>query len=379
MTYERMQDKKTLVLCVDRDDDIGYKAQIESPVIGREASLAAATALALADPEDSDVNAIFQGIRIYDDLVRRGEAVSIAILAGDHTDMIQGDRKIATGLEQVIRTTGTGSCILVSDGAEDEFVLPIIQSRIQVASVRRVIVSQMPNLESSYYTIKKLINDPKVSRVFLAPIGLAMLLYAVATLIGYPEGATVIVLGVVGSYVLFRVFGIDEVFGAGISSLQSSLEKGRFTFVTSISAIVLAVIGIVLGSASVFENYTSEFSMGIFLYVISFLYGSIGWFTASALIVTAGKVIDDYMNDPPALQRTIVLPFFVGAIGFIAYGASIYTLSVSNLLTFPYTPSQGSQFILLSVVGGLLVALIGVYFQSVIGRWTRGRAGTPAK
>ena len=30
MTYERMQDKKTLVLCVDRDDDIGYKAQIES-------------------------------------------------------------------------------------------------------------------------------------------------------------------------------------------------------------------------------------------------------------------------------------------------------------------------------------------------------------
>jgi putative membrane protein len=374
-----MQDKKTLVLCVDRDNDIGYKAQIASPVIGREASLAAATALALADPEDSDVNAIFQGIRIYDDLVRRGEEVSIAILAGDHTDMIQGDRKIATGLEQVIRTTGTASCILVSDGAEDEFVLPIIQSRIQVASVRRVIVSQMPNLESSYYTIKKLINDPKVSRVFLAPIGLAMLLYAVATLMGYPEGATVIVLGVVGSYVLYRVFDIDEVFGAGISSLQSSLEKGRFSFVTSILAIVLAIIGIVLGSASVFENYTSEFSMGIFLYVISFLFGSIGWFTASALIVTAGNVIDAYMNDPPALQRTIVLPFFVGAIGLIAYGASVYTLSVSNLLTFPFTSSQGSQLITLSVVAGLLVALIGVYIQSVIGRWTKGKAGTPAR
>ncbi|MDD1668962.1 MAG: DUF373 family protein [Methanomicrobiales archaeon] len=374
-----MQDKRTLVLCVDRDDDIGYKAQVESPVIGREASLAAATALALADPEDSDVNAIFQGIRIYDDLVKRGEGVSLAILAGDHTDMIQGDRKIAAGLEQVIRTTGAASCILVSDGAEDEFVLPIIQSRIQVESVRRVIVSQMPNLESSYYTIKKLINDPKISRVFLAPIGLAMLLYAVATLIGYPEGATVIVLGVVGVYVLFRVFGIDEVFGAGISSLQSSLEKGRFSFVTSISAIVLAIIGIVLGSASVFENYTSEFSMGIFLYLVSFLYGSIGWFTASALIVTAGNVIDAYMNDPPTLQKTIVLPFFVGAIGLIVYGASIYSLSISNLLTFPYTPSQGSQAITISVIGGLLVALVGVYIHSVIGRWTRGRAATPAK
>jgi putative membrane protein len=380
MTIDKsMPEKRTLVLCVDRDDDIGYKAKIQSPVIGREAALAAATALALADPEDSDVNAIFLGIRIYDDLLKRGEGAAIVVLAGNHTDMIEGDRKMAADLEQVIRLTGTASCILVSDGAEDEFILPIIQSRIPVASVQRVIVSQMPNLESSYYTIRKLMDDPKISRVFLVPVGLAMLLYAVATLIGYPEGATVIVLGVVGIYILFRVFGIDTVFGEGISSLQSSLEKGRFSFVTSISAIVLAVIGVVLGSASVFENYTSEFSMGIFLYVITFLYGSIGWFTASALIVTAGKVIDTYLNDPPGLQRTVVLPFFVGAIGLIAYGASVYTLSVSNLLNFPYTPSQGSQFITLSVVGGLLVALIGVYFQSAIGRWTRGRIGAVAK
>jgi putative membrane protein len=372
-----MQVKKTLVLCVDRDDDIGYKAKVESPVIGREAALAAATALALADPEDSDVNAIFQGIRIYDDIIARGEEAGIVVLAGDHLDMIRGDRKIGADLEEVIRLTGAGASILISDGAEDEFVLPIIQSRIPVSSISRVIVSQMPNLESSYYTIKKLIDDPKVSRVFLVPIGLAMLLYAVATLMGYPEGATVIVLGVVGTYVLFRVFGIDTTIGEGVTSLRSSLEKGRFSFVTSVSAIVLAGLGVVLGSASVLEYYNSEFTMGIFLYIVSFIYGSIGWFTASALIVAAGKVIDAYSNDPAALPRTIVLPFFIGAIGLIAYGASVYTLSVSNLLTFPYTPSQGSQIITLSVVGGFLVALVGVYLQSAIGRWTRGKTVAP--
>ncbi|HVN66215.1 MAG TPA: DUF373 family protein [Methanomicrobiales archaeon] len=370
-----MQVKKTLVLCVDRDDDIGYKAQVASPVIGREAALAAATALALADPEDSDVNAIFEGIRIYDDLRRKGEEAEVAVLAGDHLDMIQGDRKIGTGLEEVIRLTGAGAGILVSDGAEDEFVLPIIQSRIPVSSVRRVIVSQMPNLESSYYTIRKLMDDPKISRVFFVPIGLGMLLYAVATLLGYPEGATVIVLGVVGLYILFRVFGIDTAFGEGVTSLRSSLEKGRFSFVTSVSALVLAGLGIVLGSASVLEYYNSEFSMGIFLYVISFLYGSIGWFTASGVIITLGKVTDAYLNDPAALPRTVVLPFFIAAIGLITFGASVYTLSVSNLLTFPVTPSQGSQVITLSLVGGLLVALAGVYLQSVIGKWTRGKAG----
>jgi putative membrane protein len=374
-----MTERKTLVLCVDRDDDIGYKAKLASPVIGREAVLGAATALALADPEDSDVNAIYQGIRIHDDLLGRGEAATIAILAGNHTDMIAGDRKIAADLEEVIRLTGAASSILVSDGAEDEFVLPIIQSRIPVSGVRRVIVSQMPNLESSYYTIRKLMDDPKVSRVFLVPVGLALLLYAVATLIGYPEGATVIVLGVLGLYILFRVFGIDEALRDGVSSLRHSLETGRFSFVTTISAVVLAILGIVLGAASLFDYYSSEFAMGVFLYVVIFLYGSIGWFTASGIIITLGKVIDAYMNDPPAIRRTIVLPFFVGAVGLITYGACVYTLSVSNLLTFPFTSTQGSQVITLSVVGGLLLALVGVYIQSAIGRLTGGAVGAAAK
>jgi putative membrane protein len=70
-----MQQGLTLVLCVDRDDDIGFKGKIESPVIGRGACLRAATTLALVDPEDSDVNAIFQAIKTYDELAAKGEMV----------------------------------------------------------------------------------------------------------------------------------------------------------------------------------------------------------------------------------------------------------------------------------------------------------------
>jgi putative membrane protein len=63
-----MSRDRTLILCVDRDDDIGYKAGIEGPVVGREACLRAANALGLADAEDSDINAIFETVRLYDDL-----------------------------------------------------------------------------------------------------------------------------------------------------------------------------------------------------------------------------------------------------------------------------------------------------------------------
>ena len=45
---------KLLVICIDRDDDIGKKAGIVSPVVGRNACLDAAQRLALEDPEDDD-------------------------------------------------------------------------------------------------------------------------------------------------------------------------------------------------------------------------------------------------------------------------------------------------------------------------------------
>ncbi|MGE4374500.1 MAG: DUF373 family protein, partial [Methanoculleus sp.] len=83
-----MAKERTLVLCVDRDDDLGFKAGIEGPIMGREACLHAATSLALADPEDSDINAFFETIKIYDELAARGEEVAIAIICGNHMNLI---------------------------------------------------------------------------------------------------------------------------------------------------------------------------------------------------------------------------------------------------------------------------------------------------
>ena len=64
-------------------------------MVGREACLDAAVKLALADPEDSDVNAIFQTISTYDRLREEGEDPEIAVIGGNHFRFIEGDRKIA--------------------------------------------------------------------------------------------------------------------------------------------------------------------------------------------------------------------------------------------------------------------------------------------
>ena len=45
---------KILVLCVDRDDDIGSKGGLETPIVGRSSCINAGIRLAIEDPEDPD-------------------------------------------------------------------------------------------------------------------------------------------------------------------------------------------------------------------------------------------------------------------------------------------------------------------------------------
>jgi putative membrane protein len=363
-----MTEGRTLVLSVDRDDDIGWKAKIESPVVGRQECLKAADTLALADPEDSDVNAIFSAVKIYDELIAKGEEAIVAVIAGNHLHMIEGDRKIAATLDDVIKETKPTNCILVSDGAEDEYVIPIIQSRLPVASIRRVIVNQMPNLEGTYYILKKLLDDPKISRVVFVPLGLAMLLYATAFILGYPGTATIIVIGVIGMYLLYKGFGLDEFIHGIINALRASMSRGKFSFVTYSTTIVLVLIGFTIGIFTVLNYYSSDDSMGILLYVMSFIYGAILWLIIAGLITSVGVIIDVYFNERENLGKVIVFPFFVTAIGLILYGGSAYILAVNSVPDFPVKSAAAGMYIMYSTFFGLACAIVGAVIQYFVAK-----------
>ena len=365
-----MQKGRTLVLSVDRDDDLGFKAQIECPVIGREACLSAANSLGLADPEDSDLNAIFQAVQIYDELQGKGEDVEIAIVTGNHMHMIEGDRKIASSLEKVVMETGSSSCIVVTDGAEDEFVIPIFQSKIAVSSIRRVVVNQIPNLEGTYYIIKKLLNDPKVARLFLAPLGLAMMLWAVAYLMNRPQIATIVVVGGIGIYLLYRGLGIDELFEGFVNALRTSLRRAKFSFVTYVAGVLLVIIGVVMGLMNVLVYYAE---VGILIYLLIFVFGAVLWLALAGVVSSVGIIIDSYFYDRQNLAKVVVFPFFIGAIGLITYGASIYAITASNIPEFPYTAENALQYILIGTVGGLICAFAGIGIQYLVQKYLASR------
>ena len=130
-----------LVLCIDLDDDVGRKTDIDTPVVGSDAVREAAIALATVDPEDSDLNVMFQGLSTHDSLqAEDDEAVEVAVVTGVEGNDVTANRTIGDEIDTVLAGLQTGeevSAIVITDGAQDESVIPIIRSRMPIDGVRR--------------------------------------------------------------------------------------------------------------------------------------------------------------------------------------------------------------------------------------------------
>ena len=184
---------RTLVLTVDRDNDLGVKAGIRGPVIGRKATLTAALRLGIADPEESDTNAILGALNHHDKLVENAQGddeIQIALLTGDVRVGPRSDRAIAMQLDEVIQEFQPDSAVLITDGADDEASLPIITSRVRVDHVEKVIVRQSKGIESTYYYVAKAIDDPRWRAKLLVPVAIFLMILGLGLII--PGGGALI-------------------------------------------------------------------------------------------------------------------------------------------------------------------------------------------
>ncbi|VVB85303.1 Uncharacterised protein [uncultured archaeon] len=349
---------RTLIICIDRDNDLGEKAGIVSPIIGRAANLDAAIKLGSADPEDSDTNTIFGGINLYDELIAEKNDVEIISIAGDKKVGITADKKISEQLDKILEQLKPQRAILVSDGAEDESVLPIIQSRIKVDSVRRVIVKQHENLESTYYIIKQAFNDPKISHTFFMPIGLAFMIYAISLYAGYPEVAVIAITGAIGIYMLFRGTGLDDALSDLYASMMNSLNGAKITFVMYLAAIILSLIGTTQGLIELWNYYNQGIWSGMLILLMGYVNASIWWYVTAGILISAGKIVDIRLNNEE-IGKHWAHPFFIMAAGILFWAGSTYILVISEALNSYPVMENGRQFLLSTVLGAIVIATIG--------------------
>lgn len=348
----------TLVLNVDRDDDFGRKTKIKSPIIGINDNIDAANKLGQVDPEDSDLNAIFSAISTYKSLVNQNKNVEIATICGHMNVGIKSDEILSQQLEQVITETKADNVILVTDGAEDEYIIPIIQSRIKITSINKVSVKQSRELEDTYYRIIKILDDEKVQKQFLLPIALVLIVWAFFVLLDMAASGFGAILLTLGAYLLIRVFRWERNLAAMWLEIKSGFLTGRLSIYTFILAAVILVANVIMAFYNVTNTtFSSDVELlPLLLFIINMIWGIV----IAGLVVIFGRVIDIYVKDKKKPWNYWIAPFSLFAFGFISYAVfrSLYDALINWPVKFDITPFFTLRFIGY-ISTGIMIALIG--------------------
>ncbi|KAG2475472.1 MAG: putative ATP synthase F0, A subunit [Nitrosopumilales archaeon] len=261
-------ESKLLVICVDRDNDVGEKTGISTPVVGRDACIEAAQRLALEDPEDADSNSIFSAIKTYEDLISKGYDAQVITVTGVKNRGVQADEKIASEIKSVLQIFSANGAVIVSDGEDDESVIPVIQNVLPVISVQRVVMKVSRTVEYSYAVfgkyLKMIAYDSKYSKFFLGVPGILLLIGGIATVVGYTAEIFAILVSILGGAFLIRAFDIDKAWSHWSKPTPSGFIRmftaiaGIILILSSISAGVIAVDTSLIGSEAQLINIVSN-------------------------------------------------------------------------------------------------------------------------
>ena len=349
---------RTLVLNVDRDDDFGRKAKIKSPIIGIRDNIDAANKIGQADPEDSDLNAIFSSISIYNSLISEKKDAEIATICGHMNVGIKSDEIITQQLEEVLKVTKADNVILVTDGVEDEYVLPIIQSRIKITSINRVTVKQSRELEDTYYRLMKIFSDEKVQKQFILPIALVFIVWAFFVLLDMAASGFGAILLTLGLYMLIRIFRWERNLASLINEIKLGFLTGRLSVYTSIIAVVILIAQVILSYDNVMK--TSFISNVPILPILFFINNMIFGIVIAGLVAISGRVVDVYLRDKKTPWTYWIAPFSIFAFGFIS--SAIVDALYKALINWP-TKFDINPFLTISFIGyistGIMIALVG--------------------
>lgn len=347
---------KVIIICIDRDDDIGIKAGIETPIIGKESCVNAGIKLAIEDPEDSDCNAIFGAVKSYEEFKMKGYDVEIALVAGKYNRGIEGDLKITQEIDKVLQLYSADGAVVISDGEDDETAIPLIQGRIPIISIQRVIVRQSRSVEYSYAIlaryIKILFYDPRYSKFFLGLPGALLVTSGLSIIFGFSREAFALGISILGAAFILRAFDIDK----SIATL-SKPSPSAFIRVFSYFAGTMIIIASILNGISHIPQEMLESNEGITSIITNkevlsnFANGTITLLWIGVATIFAGVLLSNWFKGSIKIiydiLRLVVLALFY-----------IPMLQLTSLIT-----ERGNPFNLISsLLIGLAVTLIAATF-----------------
>jgi putative membrane protein len=363
-----------LVVCVDRDDDLGRKAGVVGPVVGRQQVIDAALKLGTADPEDADTNAMFAAVHLLDQIRETGEDAEVVVLTGSPKVGVLSDRKVAEQFDRVLRERPATSAHLVSDGAEDEYLFPILSSRVRIDGVRRVYIRQAASIESTYYTVTRALKDPKLRAKTVLPFAIVLLILGIAAAEGVIWWGVIGLSILLGIYLIFWTFDIDESIIDSIRSASTDVRQGAVAFGFGLTAIALVGVGFLTGY-NVYVGHPSDTPIDR---VVRFAATGILFWLFAAEIWESGRAIRQYLLRGHFPRSYPVATISIVGMGFVSYGIVYAAALIENLALTGAFGSAQLPLIITLIVGGLtLVIGASAFYQYRKVRSTPAIPGDP--
>ncbi|MCF2164127.1 MULTISPECIES: DUF373 family protein [Halobacterium] len=361
---------RTLVVCVDRAGDISRQTGLRTPIAGWEAVQSLVTDMGVADPEDASVNCLLEALRVTRDL-RDGADDAVVAAVSATGDGVTADRSVAEQFDSLVDRHDPDSCVVVVDSAADERVVPIVESRIQVDAVDRVVVRQARDLESTYYLLKQFLADEELRQTVLVPVGIVLLVFPGLMMVtGSLAVAAASITTVIGLFLLYKGLGVDEYVAALPGQARDALYSGRVSIVTYVVAGGLGLVGVFAGALGL-TNQAAGLSR--LVAAMTFTYYSIPWVTLGALTASGGRLFDEYIRNDDVRTSFVNLPFGVLAVGLVVRGFAVYFMERAGIVAPLTAPSAAlgalsvrgfrvspEQRLAVFVVLGVLVSVAGI-------------------
>ena len=357
--------KKTLVLVVDRDDDFGVKGKVNTPVIGVQNCLDAATAFGIADPEDSDLNALFAAVSVCLEIQEDGHEADVALICGDEKVGHRSDLALVSQLEEVLDEIEPDSVVLVGDGAEDEYIYPIISSRAHVDSVRKVYVKQAPGIEGSFYIITKMLSDPGKRKRFLVPLGLIIVLlslfFITPALMVYSADHDINTLASMSGALAFFFIGfVIILYGYNVAERYEEFRRNLISSLagdtTRLIFLCISVCIVVIMAAWNYIELGDLYITSVIQWWLYFVTSMIWPVIIAIMVYIVGAAIQEYQT-----RRVVRLSIVFGSVGIMSLG--LVGIGLLDMISYFAGMSVSVELAVAEIAAGVALSILSSFVK----------------
>ena len=244
------------------------------------------------------------------------------------------------------------AAVLVSDGEDDETVIPIIQAMIPVISIQRIIIKHSRSVEYSYAVlgryIKMLVYDPRYSKFFLGVPGALLVASGLATVFGLTREAIALALSILGGAFIIRAFDIDK----ALVSLGRPTPTAFIKIFSAFAGVLIILASLANGVSSIPPEAITP-NMGVMnilkdrVIVGSFVHGTITLLWIGIATILVGALLSNWFKGSVTAMSDILRLVVLA----LLYFPILQFTSVLTERTSPFT-------LISSLLIGLAITLV---------------------